>query len=136
MKGPGADDSIRGTKTGRSRIIPIHPDLARWVSDYVDLQGRLTRQPLFKNPRTGARWSEQALRCAWFRACDAAGVRRVGLYEGTKHTFATVALEKGGTERQIQEFLGHADIRSTRRYAKLSDRSLVRLLRDRKIPSF
>ena len=49
----------------------------------------------------------------WKRACAGVGVR-VSLYEGTKHALATDALKRGVSERQVQEFLGHADARSTR----------------------
>ncbi len=49
-----------------------------------------------------------------------AGRPRVKLYEGTKHTFASDALYRTGNERAVQEYLGHADLRSTERYAESS----------------
>ena len=53
----------------------------------------------------------------------------VRLYEGTKHTFATDAVRRGVDEYRLQKFLGHADARSTRRYARLADEALVSVLR-------
>ena len=53
----------------------------------------------------------------------------IGLYEGTKHSFATDAIRRGVPERHLQTFLGHASIESTRRYARLADNALVEVLR-------
>lgn len=63
-------------------------------------------------------------------AAKRAGVR-AGLYEGTKHSFATDALDRTGNERAVQEYLGHADPRSTRRYAKLREERLLEVVRPR-----
>jgi integrase len=53
---------------------------------------------------------------ARIEAYEQIGVK-VSLYAGTKHTFATDAAARGVAERALQTFLGHADVRSTRRYA-------------------
>jgi len=58
----------------------------------------------------------------------AVGVK-VSLYTGTKHTFATDAAARGVSERALQTFLGHADVRSTRRYARMADGALLEVLR-------
>ena len=78
-----------------------------------------------KNP--DRRWSAPALRRAWLDACDIVGVR-VSIYQGTKHAFASDAIRRGVQERSLQAFLGHADVRSTRRYARLGDQALVDVL--------
>ncbi len=38
-------------------------------------------------------------------------------------------VRRGVSERALQRFLGHADLRSTRRYAKMADEALVTVLR-------
>jgi site-specific recombinase XerC len=50
------------------------------------------------------------------------------LYEGTKHSGATAMMERSGNERAVQAILGHADVRSTRRYVELSDQAKVEVL--------
>jgi len=65
----------------------------------------------------------------WARALRNAGLPRVRLYEGTKHSFATDAIRRGVPERLLQRFLGHASILSTRRYAVLAESALVEVLR-------
>jgi hypothetical protein len=61
-------------------------------------------------------------------ACERVGVK-VSLYAGTKHTFAIDAAARGVSERALQTFLGYADVRSTRRYARMPDGALLEVLR-------
>ncbi len=106
-------------------------ELRAWIESYVDPTDRLRAAPLFLNPRTGERWTHYALRDAWLRACEAAGVGHVRLYEGTKHTMATEAIRLGVDERALQTFLGYKDVRSTRRYAQLPEHAMISVLRGR-----
>ncbi len=103
----------------------------RWIERYVDRRGRLTQVPLFINPATGTRYTHSAFRRTWERACERAEVPKLSLYEGTKHSFATDAVRRGVPERVVQRMLGHRDVTSTRRYAKLAEEALVYALRDR-----
>jgi integrase len=127
-KGCGPDAPIRGTKTGRVRRLPIAAPVAAWLREHP-----AHGDALFVNPRTGKRWSHWALRERWVGAAERAGLPGVGLYEGTKHSFATDALDRTGNERAVQEYLGHADPRSTRRYAKLREERLVEVVRARTV---
>jgi len=70
----------------------------------------------------------------WRRAVEAAGLPHISLYEGTKHSFATDAIRRGVPERHLQRFLGHKNVQSTRRYARLADNALVEVLRTPKAP--
>ncbi len=124
-KGPAGNAPIRGTKTGKPKRLPVGELLGAWLDRWVDPADRLTRAPLFLNPRTGRRWTHWALRDTWVRSARAAGLEGVKLYEGTKHSMATDAIRRGVSERALQSFLGHRDLRSTRRYAQLSDQALV-----------
>jgi integrase len=134
VKGARLDSPIRETKTGAVRRVPASDRLIRWIGHHVDPRGRLTQTPLFINPATGTRYTHSAFRRTWERACVRAGVPRVSLYEGTKHSFATDAVRRGVPERVVQRMLGHRDVTSTRRYAKLADEALVYALRDRRVP--
>ncbi|MCP5057864.1 MAG: tyrosine-type recombinase/integrase [bacterium] len=128
-KGTSPDAEIRGTKTGKAKRIPAGEVLIDWIRGHVDERARLTRRPLFLNPRTQKRWSHWALRDRWIRAAKSVGLVGVRLYEGTKHTMATDAVRRGVSERALQTFLGHSDARSTRRYARMSEEALVSVLR-------
>ena len=78
--------------------------------------------------RPQRRWSGTSLRRTWMQACDTVGFK-VGLYVGAKHTFATDAAARGVPERALQVFLGHADVRSARRYARMGSEALLEVLR-------
>ena len=54
---------------------------------------------------------------------------RVKMYEGTKHTFATDAYERGVDLYRLRDFLGHTEHRSTVRYAKLAEVGRIEVLR-------
>lgn len=64
----------------------------------------------------------------WHKACDTAGVPRIPLYEGTKHTFAT---HLSAEESLVQAILGHKDSRSTRRHRQLRQEAVTDALRPR-----
>ncbi|MFQ5515825.1 MAG: tyrosine-type recombinase/integrase [Myxococcota bacterium] len=133
-KGKRLDAPIRSTKTGKVKRLPVPPVLREWVEQYVSPEGRLRGEPLFIVPWSGrgirprGRWSGTSLRRTWMEACARVGVK-VSLYVGTKHTFATDAAARGVSERALQTFLGHADIRSTRRYVRMADGALLDVLR-------
>ena len=131
VKGPGANAPIRGTKTGKGKRLPVSDELREWIEEHVDPVGRLQGTLLFVNPRTGGRYTHYALRDTWRRATAAVGIEGVKLYEGTKHTMATDAIRRGVPERALQTFLGHSDVRSTRRYARISEHALIAVLRPR-----
>jgi integrase len=126
-KGERLTSPIRGTKTGRVKRLPVPEELRAWIESHHDRESLLAGGPLFRNEDAhgaSGRWSAAAMRRAWGRACATVGVR-VGLYTGTKHSMATHLLNRGVQERHIQALLGHADARSTRRYARLGDQALV-----------
>lgn len=126
MNSAAAGAEVGATKTGATRSVPLAEELDAWLRDHPRIAG-----PLFVNPRTGKRWSHWALRDTWLRACKAAGLEPVPLYSGTKHSMATDAIRRGVQERYVQEVLGHADVRSTRRYAKSGDEQLREVVRRR-----
>ncbi len=127
VKGPSVTSPVRGTKTGKPKQLPVPEILQEWIARYVDPRDRLKGAPLFPNPNTGRIWNYWTMRDLWKRACKQVGID-VGLYEGTKHTFATDAIARGVPERSLQTFLGHADVRRTRRYAQLQDNAVVDVL--------
>ena len=108
------------------------PRLREWLDEHVPAQRRLEDPdgPLFWNPdaRVGGLWSETALRRVWYLACDRAGVARVGVYEGTKHSTATHLKSVGVDDRILASIMGHSDSRSVQRYAKVQGATIRRTL--------
>ena len=120
------------TKTRRARTLPVPDELAQWIEEHVSRHQRLDGGPLFRLPTTGGPWNETSLRRWWYSACEAAGVPQIGVYEGTKHTLGTELRREGVPLDVIQAVFGHADARSTERYARLADTAVIAALTPRK----
>ena len=123
-----ANGPTKGTKTRRVRRLPIPPEVREWIDEHISAADRLRNAPLFPNPRGKTetkRWSHSALDRTWNRASmDALQRKAAPLYEGTRHSFATLALNAGAELYHVQRYLGHTDSKTTERYAKLADESL------------
>jgi integrase len=127
---------VRG-KGGKFRILPSDPEVVRWVRMFVPVELALSAAPLFGNPRADqtrnpeSRWTKAASRRVWRAACVV-----VGVYfkpnEGLRHAFATHAVNRGVPLDRTGAYLGHREVRTTRRYARLAERGLVDVLRPAK----
>jgi integrase len=71
---------------------------------------------VFAHPKTGSPLDRSKVTKRFKAACRAAGVREVKFHD-LRHTFATRLAASGQPLRTIQEFLGHADSKTTQIYA-------------------
>jgi site-specific recombinase XerD len=106
------------TKEKDTRYLPLHPDVKEALSQlprhlngfvFVNSHGR---------PLSGCRVYDH-----WRQAAKKAGVR-VTCYEGTRHSLASQAINRGVSERIVGDMLGHKTPSSTRRYAKMKSDTL------------
>lgn len=98
------------TKTGRSRVVPVHPALhtaltawhARWSLYFL-------RSPLPTDPIVpaldGTPMTKSSAYKGWCRACKAAGVTNRTVHS-TRHTFITLT-RRGGADISIVERITH-----------------------------
>ena len=82
--------------------------------------------PFRRNRKGGARgYSSVAIRKAF---------RRAGLHDCTfhtlRHTHATRLIQNGLSVYEVREVLGHADIKTTMRYAHLEKATVLKKARD------
>lgn len=78
---------------------------------FVDENDLVFAHPLLGTPLDGAKVTKQ-----FKKACATAGVRVVRFHD-LRHTFATRLAARGVSLRTIQEFLGHADSKTTQIYS-------------------
>lgn len=101
--------TVEGTKNGRVRKIPITPKLTETLE-----RVRKNRQSeyVFANRAGG---SYKGFRTAWDHALKKAGIENL-TFHSLRHTFGT-RLGMAGTDLgTIQELMGHADLKMTKRY--------------------
>jgi site-specific recombinase XerD len=134
-KGANLSLLLRG-KT-RDRIVYLRPDTAVKVKQYVTLRGETPPDaagtPLFttlgywgldgrKNGRDGRRLDRTSIRAQIDKHLRIAGLKRAGISNhALRHTAATLGYLHTGDLRAVQELLGHADPRTTSRYAHVVD---------------
>ena len=80
---------------------------------------------LFPGIMPGKPMSISAAERSFQRVRDRVGINPNARMHSLRHSFATHLHEAGTDIRYIQELLGHADIRTTQRYIRISKRNLV-----------
>jgi integrase len=118
MKGETLDAPRRETKGRDERVLSVTSRLADWIEAHVGREDRLRRNvPLFSNSRahkvSDRRWSGSTMRHVWESGCERAGLQRVGLYAGTKHSTATWLRQAGLSLDELGLAMGHAAARRT-----------------------
>ena len=100
-----------------SRAVPLAPRLAaELTAHYQRSQYRDELDLVFAHPATGRVLDPYKLRRRFKSAAREAGVRPVRFHD-LRHTFGTQMAAAGAPLRAIQEWLGHADLRTTLIYA-------------------
>jgi integrase len=115
---------IPKTKSGKIRHIPLSTG-AMNVLEHVRLKvrhGLLNEQAIFANPKTGEPFV--SFFYSWNNARIRAGLPEFRIHD-LRHSFASHLVNAGRSLYEVQELLGHADIKTTSRYAHLSRERLV-----------
>jgi integrase len=115
VRGEHSSDGKSDLSTRRS--VPMASSLAR----ELDLWSKRTAyggedELVFAHPQKGTPLDRSKLSKRFKAACADAGVRPVRFHD-LRHTFATRLAASGTPIRTIQEFLGHADSKTTQIYA-------------------
>lgn len=123
----GARDAITVTGKGsKTRMVPLLPQIARLIADYVALcpfelgpDG-----PLFAGTRGGP-LSPRIVQLTMARLRGALGLPDSATPHALRHSFATHLLARGGDLRAIQELLGHASLSTTQVYTAVDSERLL-----------
>lgn len=125
--------TIRRTKFGKTRLVPVGPRLARALAEYAGRTVKPRAAPFFTTG-AGVRVPYDRLRCRFRSLCERAGVRRAaGATEqprlhDLRHTFAVhrlTAWYRQGADVQrllhhLSVYLGHAHLSGTQVYLTMT----------------
>lgn len=118
---------VREGKGRKAREVMLADKLLAMLREYWRVV-RPKGEWLFPSPAKPAQpVSERAMRAALTKAVRAAGIKKRVTPHILRHCFATHLLELGNDVEGIQRLLGHASMRTTRRYARVGAEFLRRV---------
>lgn len=103
------------SKSKKAKYLPLN-DSAMWVIEQLKSQG--SSRYLFPSPASGKPYT--TITRAWYRIRRKAGIADNVRIHDLRHTFASRLVSRGTSLYEAQKLLGHADPRTTLRYAHLS----------------
>lgn len=107
------------TKSGRARHVPLSEGA-------LSLLASMPREAgvdwAFANPETGKPYV--SIYCAWNTARQNVGLSDVRMHD-LRHSFASLLINAGRTLYEVQPILGHTQVKTTQRYAHLSQDTLL-----------
>jgi|TARA_B100001964_G_scaffold96600_1_gene108173 integrase len=111
------------TKGRKERLIPIY-------SEFKPILLELAKEKrcfVFTNQRH-TNYGQNFLNQLWRNAVAASGRLPIKLYDATRHSYASQLRKAGASMGDIQELLGHADIRTTGQYAHAEQSRLAKVI--------
>jgi integrase/recombinase XerC len=127
----GRRDSLTVTGKGnKTRMVPLLPQVAKLVADYVALcpYDLPPDGPLFVGAKGGP-LSPRIIQLVMERLRGALGLAETATPHALRHSFATHLLARGGDLRAIQELLGHASLSTTQIYTGVDAERLLEAYR-------
>lgn len=107
---------IPKTKSGKVRHVPLSSGALKLLRELKE-KADPAIEHIFANPRTGLPFV--SIFYSWDTARTEAGLPELRIHD-LRHSFASFLVNAGRSLYEVQELLGHADIRTTSRYAHLS----------------
>ncbi len=112
---------IEDAKGNKDRISIIAEKLKFDLRELIALQD--LNNYVFPSNR-GGKLTERTAQKVFENALKKSGIKKEATFHSLRHSFATHLLENGVDVRYVQELLGHANIRTTQLYTKVTNPSL------------
>jgi integrase/recombinase XerC len=128
--GAGRDALTVTGKGNKARMVPLLPQVARLIADYVELcpYDLPADDALFVGQKGGP-LSPRVIQLVMERLRGALGLAETATPHALRHSFATHLLARGGDLRSIQELLGHASLSTTQVYTGIDAERLLEAYR-------
>ena len=110
---------IPQSKTGKARFVPLSQGALDLIAELPRYKGC---PYLIPNPKTLKPWV--GIFMSWDTARKQAGLADVRLHD-LRHSFASLLINSGRTLYEVQHILGHTQVKTTQRYAHLSQDTLL-----------
>lgn len=107
------------SKSGKARHVPLSDGAIKILDGVPRLEGSVY---VFPNPDTGEPFT--SVYRSWFTARRNAGLDDVRIHD-LRHSFASFLVNSGRSLYEVQKLLGHTQIKTTQRYAHLSQETLL-----------
>lgn len=116
------NQTLKAPKNGKARTVPLAPDLAAELNDLSKASSRAGDTDLvFGDPRDGLPLRRTPTIRRFNKALNGALVAGI-VFHDLRHTFGTQLAAAGEPVRDIQEWMGHADIQTTMIYSHFAPR--------------
>lgn len=106
-------------KSGKARHVPISDGVLSLLDSVPHVEGCAY---VFANPKTKLPFV--AVYCSWHTARKSVNLADVRMHD-LRHSFASFLVNSGRSLYEVQRILGHTQIKTTQRYAHLSQDSLL-----------
>jgi integrase/recombinase XerD len=117
---------IRAGKGGRDAIVPLKPEVAQVIRDYLEIRPSIKigdEHPLFITDYKN-RWSKETLHVMFKKYKKLAKITKPGgLHVFGRHSPASIMIKNGCDIMTIKEIMRHKDIKTTARYLHISDQT-------------
>jgi len=107
------------SKSGKARHVPLSDGALALLATMPHLTDC---KWAFANPETGKPYV--SIFCAWNTARKSVGLSDVRMHD-LRHSFASLLINSGRTLYEVQHILGHTQVKTTQRYAHLSQDTLL-----------
>ena len=115
VAGSFSDGQLTTPKSGHGRVVPMVPEVATVLAKLSQRDESVADDDLVFPGEHGTYLDGSALRRRFASAAERAGLRLIRFHD-LRHTFGTLAVRGAESIVELQNWLGHSEVRTTMRY--------------------